>query len=182
MTDAMAEQSSIDQEIERLVSIGNDRSVYRLAQSTPADSYALAKKLPVMSEGAPEPMKAALLDSGIELSTADKNANSREPTIVFKDWVKPDNTAWRDDNGHGTHLAAIFRKVAPHAALYVARVYDQPINIDTSEDRIAEAIMHATDEWNVNMIIMPWGYTSSPSGRSRIAEALRHAKSKGGRP
>lgn len=43
---------------------------------------------------------------------------------------------WRDDSGHGTHLAVLLRKIAPNAIVHVARVFKE--NPTESTDAIAK--------------------------------------------
>jgi hypothetical protein len=67
-------------------------------------------------------VKVAILDSGIQLSPSNKDMYDFEPMIQYKSWVDQ-SAEWRDDAGHGTHLAVLLRKIAPDAILHVARVF-----------------------------------------------------------
>lgn len=73
----------------------------------------------------------AILDSGIQLSNMNQDIyNSFDPRFVYQDFVD-DDAEWRDDIGHGTHLAAVLRKIAPYARIHVARVFKKK---PTSDD------------------------------------------------
>lgn len=67
-------------------------------------------------------VKVAILDSGIQLSTTNHDIYNFEPKIRYKSWIDQD-TEWKDEAGHGTHLAVLFRKIAPDAIVHVARVF-----------------------------------------------------------
>lgn len=67
-------------------------------------------------------IKVALLDSGIYLSQQNMEVYNEDPKILYRSWVE-ENMTWKDDVGHGTHLAVLFRRIAPEALLHVARVY-----------------------------------------------------------
>lgn len=67
-------------------------------------------------------VKIAILDSGIELSQDAEDMYNSEPRIRYKSFLDHD-TEWKDDAGHGTHLAVLLRKIAPNAAVYVGRVF-----------------------------------------------------------
>ncbi|KAF8867425.1 hypothetical protein BDZ45DRAFT_795139 [Acephala macrosclerotiorum] len=102
-------------------------------------------------------VKIAILDSGIELSQDHKDMYDTEPKIKHRSWVGSD-TEWRDEVGHGTHLAILLRKVAPNAVLHVARVFKRKPDIQKSAKIIAEAICHAVDVWKVDIIVMSFGF------------------------
>ncbi|KAI8151300.1 Subtilisin DY [Colletotrichum sp. SAR 10_70] len=60
-----------------------------------------------------------------------------EPRIKYKSWVDGHGD-WRDDVGHGTHLAILLRKVAPKAEIHMARVFKNKPKGDKSALTIAE--------------------------------------------
>ncbi|KAI8153057.1 Subtilisin DY [Colletotrichum sp. SAR 10_65] len=82
-------------------------------------------------------IKIAILDSGIELSSEHRDLYDFEPRIKYKSWVD-ERTEWRDDVGHGTHLAILLRKVAPNAAIHMARVFRKRLKGEESALIIAE--------------------------------------------
>jgi hypothetical protein len=67
-------------------------------------------------------VRIAILDSGIQLSSLNRDMYDFEPEIQYKSWID-DDAEWRDDAGHGTHLAVLLRKIAPDAIVHVARVF-----------------------------------------------------------
>ncbi|KAI8249235.1 hypothetical protein K4K56_010406 [Colletotrichum sp. SAR 10_98] len=83
--------------------------------------------------------KIAILDSGIELSSEHRQLYDFEPRIKYKSWVDR-HSDWRDDVGHGTHLAVLLRKVAPNASIHMARVFRKRPKGEESALIIAEAL------------------------------------------
>ncbi len=71
----------------------------------------------------------AILDSGIELSEAQKDKYFRGREVAYRSWVDDEGSGdgpsqdWKDTVGHGTHLATLLARVAPMAAIHVARVF-----------------------------------------------------------
>lgn len=75
----------------------------------------------------------AILDSGIELSEDQKDKYIRGRQVVYRSWVDDERSGdgpgasrdWKDSVGHGTHLATVLARLAPTAAIYVARVFQR---------------------------------------------------------
>lgn len=87
------------------------------------------------------PVRIAILDSGIELSQEQRDDYDleREHKIVYKSWIDKENMEWKDKDGHGTHLTILTHRIAPRAAIYVARVYETDPGMETnSRTNIAE--------------------------------------------
>lgn len=82
-------------------------------------------------------VKIAILDSGIQLSPDHRAMYDIEPRIQYGSWVNSD-VEWKDDVGHGTHLAILLRKIAPNAIIHVARVFEKEPSIERSAESIAE--------------------------------------------
>lgn len=83
-------------------------------------------------------VKIAILDSGIELSANHKAQYDFEPKIVYHSFLDKDSgTEWKDEVGHGTHLAVLLRKIAPDAAIHVARVFRKKPTVANSAESIA---------------------------------------------
>jgi hypothetical protein len=75
---------------------------------------------PAISEN--QRVKIAILDSGIDLAQNSLEMYNTDPGIQYRSWV--DNSPeWKDEVGHGTHLAVLLRKIAPNAIVYVGRVF-----------------------------------------------------------
>ncbi|KAH7127826.1 peptidase S8/S53 domain-containing protein [Dactylonectria estremocensis] len=102
-------------------------------------------------------IKIAILDSGIELSQDNKDIYDNGSQIKYQSWVD-ENPAWKDQVGHGTHLATLLRRIAPNSQLHVARVFKKKLSMEKSARCISEAIRHAVDEWNVDIIVMSFGF------------------------
>lgn len=82
-------------------------------------------------------VKVAILDSGLELSAEHQQCYDHEPKIQY--WTGLDEDAnQRDDVGHGTHLAILLRKIAPRAAVHVARVFKKTPKGNQSAEMIAK--------------------------------------------
>ncbi|SPO04606.1 uncharacterized protein DNG_07291 [Cephalotrichum gorgonifer] len=126
-----------------------------------------------------ERVKIAILDSGVELSHDLKGMYNSEadPRIIYKSWIDPDpdsetNPEWKDDVGHGTHLAVLLRKTAPEAIIHVARVFKKKPNAGKSAKLIAEALRYAVDTWEVDIIVMSFGFGTESIV---LSEAIDHA-------
>ncbi|KAJ3549806.1 hypothetical protein NM208_g304 [Fusarium decemcellulare] len=120
-----------------------------------------------------ERVKIAILDTGIDILGDNEALYNCDPKIVYRDWIEND-TGWQDADGHGTHLAVLLRKIAPEAAIHVARVFKKKPRIAASAT-IALAIQHAVDVWGVDMIVMSFGFgTRDPV----LEKAIDHAISK----
>ncbi|PYI01473.1 subtilisin-like protein, partial [Aspergillus sclerotiicarbonarius CBS 121057] len=121
-------------------------------------------------------VRVAILNSGLELSEEDKGLYNYSPKLQYQSWVENDpQSEWRDDSGYGTHLTTLLRENAPHAAIYMARVFDHRENLDKFQDQIAAAIRHAVDVWKVDIIVMPWGFSNTQ--HNPIYPAIKHAAS-----
>ena len=81
-------------------------------------------------------VKIAILDSGIELSQDAEDMYDCEPRIRYKSFLDQD-TKWKDEVGHGTHLAILLRKIAPNAVVHVGRVFKKEPT-EGSANNIAE--------------------------------------------
>ncbi|KAF5517527.1 hypothetical protein CGCA056_v010363 [Colletotrichum aenigma] len=80
-----------------------------------------------------------------------------EPRIKYKSWVDG-HADCRDDVGHGTHLTILLRKVAPNAEIHTARVFKSRPKGDKSALIIAEALRYAVSVWEVDIVVMSFGF------------------------
>lgn len=71
------------------------------------------------------PVKIAILDSGLDLPSADLEA-WEDRIMDVRSWVRGNEgkriRGCGDETGHGTHAAALLLNTAPDAFIYVAQV------------------------------------------------------------
>ncbi|EHK26381.1 uncharacterized protein TRIVIDRAFT_63697 [Trichoderma virens Gv29-8] len=148
-----------------------------------ADALNRIRKLRKPDSIQSQSVRIAILDSGIELSKDQKDMYDLEPRIRYRTWVEEDNTEWKDDVGHGTHLAVLLRKIAPNAIIHVARVFKKRPDVEKSAYDIAAvrtylgqrgyyAIRYAVDDWKVNIIVMSFGFGSR---NETVYDAIKYA-------
>ncbi|KAJ6031362.1 hypothetical protein N7540_002094 [Penicillium herquei] len=104
-------------------------------------------------------VKVAILDTGIDLSYDQQLIYDEYSRMQYKSWVDSD-PEWKDENGHGTHLATLLLRVAPNAIVHVARVFKKDRQMLDSAQQIAEAIQHAAKVWQVDIVVMSFGLES----------------------
>ncbi|MCJ1249359.1 hypothetical protein MMC30_006582 [Trapelia coarctata] len=127
-------------------------------------------------------VKIAILDTGIDLTHPDfSKLDEDHPEYgIYKDRVKgcqsfvSSKTEDGDSSGHGTHSAALLLKLAPKANVYVARVVETG-SAYAYPEVVAKAIMHATDEWKVDIIMMSFGWHRY---HPCVEQAIDHASSR----
>ncbi|KAJ5738447.1 hypothetical protein N7493_001602 [Penicillium malachiteum] len=102
-------------------------------------------------------IKIAILDSGIDLTSDEKEIYDYDSRMKYKSWIDSD-PEWKDEVGHGTHLATLLLRIAPNAIVHVARVFKQQRQGLDSAPLIAEAIQHAAKVWQVDIVIMSFGF------------------------
>jgi subtilisin family serine protease len=125
-------------------------------------------------------VKVAILDTGIDsyhpflTDALDMVKHSR-----YRDFTKSslDDVATPTDIcGHGTYIAGIFLRLAPHVELYIARVCETTdlgskeasqvaevsrnlvLSMTSAYPNIYQAIKHATNDWKVDIISMSFGF------------------------
>lgn len=103
-------------------------------------------------------IKIAILDSGLELSEDHQMRYNYTPEIKYRSWVDDSGlTEPKDGVGHGTHLTVLLRKIAQEAEVHVARVYRKRPG-EKSIPLITEAIEYAADVWQVDIVVMAFGF------------------------
>lgn len=78
-----------------------------------------------------------------------------------------------DTFGHGTHVAELLTRVAPRADLCIAKIADSASIPADQMFLIAQAILKATDEWHVDIIVMSFGLDAG--WNHEISCAIKHA-------
>ncbi|KAM0546214.1 hypothetical protein ACHAPJ_011000 [Fusarium lateritium] len=123
------------------------------------------------------PVKIAILDTGIDRDHALLEA--REDNLKGKKNLY--NTSQKnvpDTNGHGTFAASLILDYAPDTALYVVKIADKE-NARPDANIVAEAILHAVDKWEVDIISMSFGWPSSDfDGYEALEDAIDKAYSR----
>ncbi|UKZ73153.1 hypothetical protein TrVFT333_000794 [Trichoderma virens FT-333] len=137
-----------------------------------ADALNRIEKLRKPDSTQSQRVRIAILDSGIELSKDQRDMFDFEPNIKYCTWVEEGNMEWKDEVGHGTHLAVLLRKIAPNAIIHVARVFKKRPHVEKSAKNIAAAIRYAVDDWKVNIIVISFGFGSR---NEIVSDAIKHA-------
>ncbi|KAK3385680.1 hypothetical protein B0H63DRAFT_186431 [Podospora didyma] len=107
-------------------------------------------------------IRVAVLDTGITEALSDHIKQ-------YKDFVDHDDETPHDLTGHGTNTARLILKMFNKADLFIARVLDSN-KVETSEmgsaaqDLMASAIQHAIASWEVDIIVIPWGFETDHAG------------------
>ncbi|KAL7928237.1 peptidase S8/S53 domain-containing protein [Trichoderma chlorosporum] len=125
----------------------------------------------------PRPVKIAILDTGID---RDHHAfEAREENIKAK--LNCYNNAQKnipDLNGHGTFAAGLILDYAPDAELYIAKIADKE-NATPNANIVVDAINHAIDNWNVDIISLSFGWPSTDfEGYDELEDAIDRAYGK----
>jgi len=77
----------------------------------------------------------------------------------WKDWAGNSPCPIDEDPGqHGTSAVALLLRVARHAEIFVSRIARDQDELKGAEDSIAKAISHAATTWNVDIVIMSFGF------------------------
>ncbi len=137
-------------------------------------------------------MKIALLDTGVDLNHPDIQASPESIKGKYSCVGETVGTAVHDLDGHGTFVTSLILDYAPDAEIYVAKIANtKPANARTvamvmdmsfptnSEQTVIDtkqAITHAVDVWNVDIITMSFGFPSrAVEGYDKLAQAIKHA-------
>ncbi|KAF7502928.1 hypothetical protein GJ744_004804 [Endocarpon pusillum] len=123
---------------------------------------------PKEKDGAYQPVKIAILDTGVKEDYADSVKG-------FKDFVSQDDD-WQDNTGHGTNAVRLIQKVYNMAEIYVGRVFDGSRATDITATLMAEAVRHAKNSWKVDIIVMPSGFKSEDNEMENAIDEARNAR------
>jgi len=144
-----------------------------------------------------EPVRVALIDSGVDYShpdlgvaalwrNPDEQPNGRDDDgngliddLIGWNFVDDNNNPW-DDHGHGTHIAGIIAAgrdnatgiagIAPNARLMVLKVVDASGN--ASGSHIAQALRYAADKGAQLIQLSLGGQAPGPAERDALAYAV----------
>ncbi|KAM0259351.1 hypothetical protein ACHAQJ_003383 [Trichoderma viride] len=123
------------------------------------------------------PVKIAILDTGIDRDHYTFEA--REENIKGK--LNCFNNIQKnipDLNGHGTFTASVILDYAPDAELYIAKIADKE-NATPNAKIVVDAINHAIDNWNVDIISLSFGWPSTDfEGYDDLEDAIDRAYGK----
>ncbi|KAF2121628.1 hypothetical protein BDV96DRAFT_641014 [Lophiotrema nucula] len=118
-------------------------------------------------EDTDEPVKIAVLDTGVDMTHA--YLRSQSERIEAESFLEDGDP--RDEDGHGTNVVALVLRVARNANVFVAKVANTQDNLNPQA--IAEAIDHAVKEWEVSIINMSFGFDEP---HERIRQAMQRAQ------
>ncbi|KAL0935471.1 pfs domain-containing protein [Colletotrichum truncatum] len=121
-------------------------------------------------------VRIAILDTGIErdhpLIEAHNDLKGR------RNFYDESRKAVPDENGHGTFTASLILDYAPDAELYVIKIAGKE-NMRPDAQVVVNAINHAVDVWDVDIISMSFGWPSSDfPGQEKLQAAIDKAYSK----
>ncbi|KAI0140285.1 hypothetical protein BJ166DRAFT_542643 [Pestalotiopsis sp. NC0098] len=136
-------------------------------------------------------VKVAVLDTGLQLGeTLHKNfedagqidSDTSTDFVINTEGAATDT--WKEDHdGHGSRIGQIILDIAPGVVLHLAKVFqdhDDLKNPDMASEvygRIVKAIECATQEWQVDIIVMSFGFDKPIlSIKGAIDRAARSAK------
>ncbi|KAH7161648.1 hypothetical protein EDB81DRAFT_683583 [Dactylonectria macrodidyma] len=124
-----------------------------------------------------QPVKIAILDTGIDRDHFVFEA--REDNLKGKrNCYNESQKNVPDSHGHGTFTASLILDYAPDAALYVIKIADKE-NARPDAKIVVNAINHAVDKWDVDIISMSFGWPSSDfDGYDALQAAIDKAISK----
>jgi subtilisin family serine protease len=97
-------------------------------------------------------VRVAILDTGIDSTHADFNLTESQLEALksrskgFPGILDP----LKDGHGHGTHVASVLLKTAPHARIYLARVADDAGRIPP--DREYESVVQVPAYWGFGLM------------------------------
>ncbi|KAF4878661.1 hypothetical protein CGCSCA1_v002302 [Colletotrichum siamense] len=124
------------------------------------------------------PIRIAILDQGVDTmnllccGTLGAHDTSHGNLITDqKSWV--DNSKDIEDTIHGTTVTSLVLRFGPKAEVYVAQVSRKSrVGIEDA-GRIVQAIEHARDKWNVDMLVLPFGFRSVDQNIKRLLQDVR---------
>ena len=101
-------------------------------------------------------VRIAVLDTGIDINHPEIAARSGRIIESICEIPGLENQGNEDKSGHGTHVALLLLQTAPAADVYVARVFEDGTKV--TDKYIANAVLHAVNKWEVDIILMSFGF------------------------
>ncbi|KAL6690548.1 peptidase S8/S53 domain-containing protein [Trichoderma pleuroticola] len=123
------------------------------------------------------PVKITILDTGID--RGHDAFEAREENIKAKlNFYNNSQRSITDLNGHGTFTASLILDYAPDAELYIAKIADKE-NATPNAKIVVDALNHAIDKWNVDIISLSFGWPSTKfEGYVELEDAIDRAHGK----
>jgi hypothetical protein len=113
-------------------------------------------------------VKIAILDTGV-------NDDCVDSVKDYKDFVSRNDDHWQDSTSHGTDAVLLIQHVYHMAEIYVGRVFEKAQATDQTVTLMTEAIRHAKNTWEVDIIIMPSGFRSDDTDMEKAIDEARNA-------
>jgi subtilisin family serine protease len=123
---------------------------------------------PKEKDNAYKPIKIAILDTGVNEAYAD---NVKD----YKDFVNEDEEDWDDSTTHGTGAFLLVQQIYNMAEIYVGKVFEKAHATDDTVALMTKAIQHSQNSWNVDIIIMPSGFSSDDIDLENAIDQARQA-------
>lgn len=121
------------------------------------------------------PTRVAILDTGLS-KKYQQDAALRNSIKEYRDFVNGSTSEYQDLTGHGTNICDLLLKVYPAAHIYIGRIWGNRWRHSTEQvpDRMAKAIDHCREKWQVDIVVIPSGFNSD---YERVTEDLNKARS-----
>ncbi|KAF3406266.1 hypothetical protein DPV78_000395 [Talaromyces pinophilus] len=154
----------------------------------PAQAGAWIARLKIISGYVLRCRRLAKVTTRIRVAILDTGCNPDIPffqnTAVsdcFKDWkdFAADSQISVDAIGHGTFMACLFLQVAPIVDLYIARIAVTQDQLESNEDKVAQAIEHAGFTWKADVVSMSFSF---PKSSTAISDAIESVVKKSEKP
>ncbi|ETS76363.1 hypothetical protein PFICI_11750 [Pestalotiopsis fici W106-1] len=103
-------------------------------------------------------VRVAVLDTGCDTCAAFfQPFESARQIAKWRDFAG-ESSEPVDEEGHGTHCTSLVMKMAPEAEIYLARIAKRRDDIADAVEAICNAIAWASNEWDVDIITMSFGF------------------------
>ncbi|KAF4447233.1 hypothetical protein F53441_9220 [Fusarium austroafricanum] len=127
--------------------------------------------LPSETDQTYKQVRVAVIDTGI-----DGNDSYAKHIRGYRDFVTNRDDMKQDNTGHGTNSVKLIFKVYAEAEVYVARVFESDEANDDTQDLMLEAIEHAKNVWQVDVISIASGFERD---HALMRRAIKRAASDG---